>query len=175
MKHVRPAPLLLVIALAACSGGSQPAGPTPPTTPPSTQPPVAVATPTPVPTPTPQRPAATKCTLNDSHSANCQKEKRPDGSDRTIFYEDIQRGIRELRTEKPGLFNGHRIRNERTFMAGIYLKMQELGYCSWVGPSPDELTLKRGTNTWSETYDMIFAEGKTPTTDYMYTCRPAQF
>jgi hypothetical protein len=175
MKHPSRAPLLLAVSLAACSGGSQPAGPTPPTTPPTTQPPVAVATPTATPRPTPPSSGAPKCTLSQSDGKDCEKEKRADGSDRTIFYEDIQRGIRELRVERPGLFNGHKIRNERTFMAGIYLKMIDLGYCAWVGPSPDELSLKKGTNTWSETYDMIFAEGKTPTTDYMYTCRPAQF
>ena len=52
MKYPRRAPILLAVSLAACSGGSQPAGPTPPTTPPTTLAPVAVATPTATPRPT---------------------------------------------------------------------------------------------------------------------------
>jgi hypothetical protein len=136
---------------------------------------VAVATPTPEPTPSAPPQAAAKCTLPKSETRGCQKETRSNGADRTIYYEEVQRAIRELRVEKPGLFEGHRIRNERTFMAGVYLKMLELGYCAEVGPSPDELSVKQGTNTFSEVYDIIFSEGKSPTTDYINTCRPAHF
>jgi len=53
--------------------------------------------------------------------------------------------------------------------------MLDYGYCSELGPSGDEISIKVGTNSFSEVYDIVFAEAKSPTTDYMYTCRPAHF
>jgi hypothetical protein len=170
MRPTRHTALPLVLFLAACSGSSQPVGPTPSTTLAPAPTPVPAATPTPQPTPSHQ--VAAKCTLGRSESTNCGKEQRPNGMDRTVFYEDLQRAQRQ---EKPGLFNGHKIRNDGKYMAAVVLTMLTYGYCAELGPSPDEISLKIQSNTFSETYDIIFGEGRTPTTDYMYTCRPSRF
>ena len=173
MRQTWPTALPLALFLAACSGGSQPAGPTPPST--TAPAPAPAPTATPQPTPTPPASVTAKCTLGKSETQGCQKETRDNGQDRTIYYEEIQKAIRDLRVEKPGLFDGHKIRNERTFMAGVYLQLLADGYCAEVGPSPDEISIKQGTNTFSEVYDIIFSEGKSATTDYINTCRPAHF
>jgi hypothetical protein len=130
---------------------------------------------TPTPQPTPPHQVGPKCTLGRSDGKNCGKEMRPNGTDRTIFYEDLQRAQRQVKATKPGLFNGNKIRNDGKYMAAVILTMLDYGYCAELGPSGDEISLKIGTNTFSEVYDIIFAEAKGPTTDYMYTCRPSHF
>lgn len=172
MRQTRPTALLLF--LAACGGSSQPAGPTPSTTlAPAPTPAPPAATPTPQPTPPTQ--VAPKCTIGRSDGTNCGKETRPNGTDRTVFYEDLQKAQRQVKTDKPGLFNGNKIKNEGKYMAAVILTMLDYGYCAELGPSGDEISLKIGTNTFSEVYDIVFAEAKGPTTDYMYTCRPSHF
>jgi hypothetical protein len=173
MRLPRPTALLPVLFIAACSGSSQPAGPTPPST--TAPAPTPAPTPTPQPTPTPPAAVAAKCTLDRSDGTSCGKEQRPNGTDRTLFYEDLQRAQRQVKAEKPGLFKGNKIKNEGTYMAAVILQMLDYGYCAELGPSQDEISLKIGTNTFSEVYDIIFGEGRSATTDYKYTCRPAHF
>jgi hypothetical protein len=116
-----------------------------------------------------------KCELDDSESQSCSKELLDNGQYRTNFYADVQKAQREVKDNKPGLFDGHKIRNEAQYMAAVYLQLLADGYCATVGPSHDEISVKIGTNTYSETYDLIFGGGQSPTTDYSHTCRPSAF
>lgn len=174
-QTTRPMALFLSLFLIAC-GSSQPAGPTTPSPAPSPTPaPNPTPTPTPTPGPTPSPSAAPKCTLGRSESRDCGKETLPNGMDRSNFYGPLQRAQRQVRDTRPGLFNGQKIKNEGLYMAAVILTMLDYGYCAELGPSGDEISLKIGTNAYSEVYDIIFGEAKSPTTDYKYTCRPAHF
>jgi len=165
--------VILTLLLTACGGSSQPAAPTTPTTP--SPAPTPGPTPAPTPQPTPNPGVAAKCVLSGSNTKGCQKEKRANGQDRSNYYEDVQKAIRQVKEQRPELFKGHKIKNEGKYMAAVILTMLTYGYCAELGPSGDEVSLKINTNTYSEVYDIVFGEGKTPTTDYINTCRPAHF
>ena len=176
-QTTRPMALFLSLFLTAC-GSSQPAGPTTPSPAPSPTPapnPTPNPNPTPTPYPTPPPTGAPKCTLARSDGRDCGKETLPNGHDRSNYYGELQRAQRQVRDTRPELFNGHEIKNDGLYMAAVILTMLSYGYCAELGPSGDEISLKIRTNTYSEVYDIIFAEGRSSTTDYKYTCRPAHF
>jgi hypothetical protein len=169
----------LGVAFPGCGGGSSPQSPT------------AVVSPTPTPAPTPS-PSATPPPLGTSSCKlppmpECAAEEGPDGvfgcckAAADQYSEQVYLAIRQVQHDRPELFDRDFIPDMTNQELVLQLVARELeqryGLCAKAAsPIEDEIAVK-GTNAFSEQYDIIYGGGTIAVNPYGYTvtCTPARF
>jgi hypothetical protein len=139
----------------------------------------ATCSPSAVPIPAPGLgPSPPGCPLAPSHEVACGRE--PEGK----YYGDVEAAISQVMKEKPELFDFSDINPGSDFPAikdlNAYNKamvdaMTAKGYCA--KHDGEELALKKGSNTFSEQYDVDIAEKyvRRGPGIYRVSCYPAAF
>jgi hypothetical protein len=164
--------LLLAAALTVHCGGESSAPTTVVT-------PAPTPTPTPAPTPSPSA-SATGCRLPpqpecaERGGGGCCRRESNDQ-----YGEAVEMAIRDVQASHPDFFDGDLIReeqNEDTVVALVAQRLeQRYGLCASPGnPIEDEIAVK-GTNDFSEQFDIIFENDRVNVFGYTVTCRPARF
>jgi len=139
----------------------------------------ATCSPSAVPLPSPGLPPQQAgCPLSPSREVACGRE--PEGK----YYDDVEAAISQILKEQPQLFDFSDINPGSDFPAivdlnaynkGMVAIMTSKGYCA--KHDGEELALKKGSNTFSEQYDVDIAEKyvRRGPGIYRVSCHPAAF
>ena len=179
----------VVVVVTGTSAGASPSpspsiSPTPrpsvtPTPSPTSSPspsPTPSATPTPAPTPSPSSnacrlPAMPECGADEGPSGVfgcCRAEKT------WAFGDAVEAALDTIQHERPELFDGDRPKDQVAYIQGVAAILQRNGYCATPGGPEDEVAVKN-SNSFSEQYDILLANGRIRHGGYTVTCRPARF
>jgi len=126
----------------------------------------------------PLPPPQAGCALPSSREIACSRE------DFGRYYEDVQAAVEQIQKDKPELFDPSdtaagtdwpRVKDINAYMEGVADILRKKGYCA-TGPG-EEIGVKRGSNTFSELYDIDLSGQyiRTGPGSYRSTCFPASF
>jgi hypothetical protein len=157
--HVRVVGLAMTLTVCGGSSPTQPAGPSP----------LPTVAPTPTPVATPLPPLSGSCSRlgPGSTSVRCPREQ-------ANFQTEVDDAIREVRAEKPGIFNGDEVLSTGQLLVGVIKAMDAKGICAgWDG---EELAVKTG-DSFNDQYDILTASGRIRqgVSSYRTTCYPAAY
>jgi hypothetical protein len=126
--------------------------------------------------PLPPPPAG--CSLPSSREVACGRE--PEGK----YYLDVEAAIKQVQQEKPELFDfsqrapgtdNPKVLNLEAYHQAVADVLTKKGYCALAGT--EEIGLKKGSNAFSEQYDINVADQyvRTGPSIYRVSCYPAAF
>lgn len=168
--------VILAVTMAGCGDSGTPTAPPPVAATPT---PAPSATPTPTPSATPgtqscRLPSMPECAAPESPSGvfGCCRAERVD-----VFGSQVELAIRTVQKENPEWFDGgdRLLGNPDDYVIEVaYVLQQRFGVCAKPGPLDDEIAVK-GSNDFSEQYDVLYSSGYVRLNGYEVTCRPARF
>jgi hypothetical protein len=166
----------IVVAMAGCHDSGTPTAP-----PPVAATPTPAPSPTPTPTPTPT-PGPQACTLPPMRE--CAASEGPRGvfgccrAESVEYYAlQVDAAIRIVQVTHPEWFDGgdRLLGDPDDYVREVAHELQtRFGLCAKQGPIDDEVAVK-GTNDFSEQYDVLYSSGYVRVGGYQVTCRPARF
>jgi hypothetical protein len=181
MRSSRTTLLSAAIVAASMAGCGDGGSPTTPASPPVavTPTPAPTATPTPTPTSTPgtqscRLPSMPECASPEGPSGvfGCCRAERVD-----VYGAQVDAAIRIVQQTHPEWFDGgdRLLGNPDDYVIEVaYVLQARFGLCAKPGPTDDEVAVK-GSNDFSEQYDVLYSSGYVRVSGYEVTCRPARF
>jgi hypothetical protein len=167
---------VVVVSMAGCSDNGSPTTPPPVTATPT---PAPTATPTPTPTATPgtqscRLPSMPECAASEGPRGvfGCCRAESTE-----VYGSQVDRAIRTVQREHPAWFDGgdRLLGDPDDYVREVaYVLQRDFGLCAKQGPIDDEVAVK-GSNDFSEQYDVLYGSGYVRVSGYEVTCRPARF
>jgi len=109
-------------------------------------------------------PHTANCNLAPSRSIACSNEG-------ARFDVDMENSIQAAQAAHPELFSGDTVLNVPGYESAVSAELTRRGYCAMPG---EEMGVKN-KNDFSESYDILLANGKIRHNGYRVTCYPADF
>lgn len=171
--------VIVAVTMAGCGDGGTPTSPaSPPVA--ATPTPSPSATPTPTPTSTPgiqscSLPSMPECSAHEGPPGvfGCCRAERVD-----VYGSQVQQAIRIVQKEHPIWFDGgdRLLGNPDDYVIEVaYVLQTRFGLCAKAGSPLDDEVAVKGSNEFSEQYDVLYSSGYVRTDGYEVTCRPARF
>lgn len=117
------------------------------------------------PTPAPPLAPVPGCSLPPSREVAC-------GDEDSVYGGEVESAIGQLQVERPDVFSGENVRDERAYYDGLLSILKSRGYCALY--DGEEIAVKK-ENGFSEQHDVLLASGRIRHQGYTVTCVPAAF